>query len=479
MNIFLSYPSARRDTAVRLKLALEAEHHEVFFDRDDLGAGDAYHQAIREALAAADAMVFLVSPESVAAGSYTMAEMGMAQARWKRPAGRVLPVVVAPTPMATIPPYLLAVTLLEPQGDVVAETLVRVAALQGRHGWRRWHSAAAAAALVVLTLTGVWVLREQQAQRLVAAQQAAQRAEHAQAVTRAARLCAQGSPADGFGQLSRLAVTAAAAPGSQPAAQTALEDCAMSWLREPRAKTQKSFAEFAAPLRQVLSAALVAGASGGRAADLRAHLGWADALVWHDERNPAIDPSLHYQRALQDDPGNVYAHALWGHWLLKRPPPQLAAAQQHFERAVQGGRDLPFVRKLQLGITVDSEVLAPYAYQVLNQMRQRGEVHNAVAADRVWSYLYATAYREDTARRLRDALPAAEGLSTFLWLFPPDGVEASRRPPWRYVHGLLLQHAGRGDEARADLSALQRELRAARASGPLLDGIGRLLAQQP
>ena len=478
MNIFLSYPSARRDTAVRLKLALEAEQHEVFFDRDDLGAGEAYHQAIRDAMAASDAMVFLVAPESVAPGSYTLAELAMAEARWRRPAGHVLPVVVAPTPRATIPAYLLAVTLLEPQGDLVAETLGRVAAMAARHRTRPWRWVVTGTLLVVLAGAAVWALREQQARQQAvaqrAAQQVAQQAAQVEAVARAARLCSQGGYADGFGQLSRLA----AAPTPSPGAQTALEDCAMSWLREPRAaRAERTFAQFAAPLRQVLSAALVAGASGARAADLRAHLGWADALNWHDERNPAIDPSQHYRQALQDDPGNVYAHALWGHWLLKRPPLQLAPAQQHFEAAVGSGRDLPFVRKLQLGIAVDSESLAPYAYQVLNQMRQRGEVQGAVAEDRVWSYLYATAYRDDTARRLRESLPAQDGLQTFLWLFPPERVEASRRPVWRFVHALLLQHAARASEARADLQALQRELRAAHAGGPLLDGVNRLLAK--
>lgn len=473
MNIFLSYPSARRDIAVRLKLALEAEQHEVFFDRDDLGAGDAYHQAIRDAMAAADAMVFLVAPESVAAGSYTLAEMALAEARWRRPSGHVLPVVVAPTPKATIPAYLLAVTLLEPQGDVIAETLARVAVMAARRQARPWRWAVLGALVLLLAGAAAWALREQQAQRQQAAQRSAQVAAQAEEVSRAARLCSEGGHADGFGQLGRLA----AGPPPAPGAQVALEDCAMAWLRAPQAaRAEKTYAQFAAPLRQVLSAALVAGASGARAADLRAHLGWADALVWHDESSPAIDPSLHYRQALQDDPGNVYAHALWGHWLLKRPPPQLAAAQPHFEAAVASGRDLPFVRKLQLGITVDSEALAPYAYQVLNQMRQRGEAQRAVAEDRVWSHLYATAYRDDTARRLRDALPADDGLQTFLWLFPPERVEASRRPLWRFVHALLLQHAGRAGEARADLLALQRELRAAQAAGPLLDGVGRLLA---
>ncbi|MDP3612679.1 MAG: toll/interleukin-1 receptor domain-containing protein, partial [Rubrivivax sp.] len=111
MKIFLSYPSARRELALRLKLALEAEQHEVFFDRDDLAAGDAFHQPIRDALAASELFIFFVSPESVAAGNYTLAELGQAESNWPRPAGRVLPVLVAPTPRGDIPPYLLAVTL--------------------------------------------------------------------------------------------------------------------------------------------------------------------------------------------------------------------------------------------------------------------------------------------------------------------------------------------------------------------------------
>lgn len=63
-------------------------------------------------------MVFLVTPAAVAAGSYTLAELDIARGRWRRPAGRVLPVVVAPTPISSLPPYLSAVTLLQPHGEL-------------------------------------------------------------------------------------------------------------------------------------------------------------------------------------------------------------------------------------------------------------------------------------------------------------------------------------------------------------------------
>ena len=68
MKIFLSYPSVRRDVAERLKLALEAEGHEVFYDRDDLPPGQTFHREIREAVEDAELFIFLITPESVAPG---------------------------------------------------------------------------------------------------------------------------------------------------------------------------------------------------------------------------------------------------------------------------------------------------------------------------------------------------------------------------------------------------------------------------
>jgi hypothetical protein len=59
----------------------------------------------------------------VAAGRYTLSELDLARRRWPHPSGHVLPVLVAPTPMASIPPYLLAVTVLTPQGNLVADVV--------------------------------------------------------------------------------------------------------------------------------------------------------------------------------------------------------------------------------------------------------------------------------------------------------------------------------------------------------------------
>ena len=103
MRLFLSYPSEERDTADRLRLALEAEGHEVFQDRSDLRSGESFHEPLRAAMQAADLLVFLVTPASVAAGSYCRSELAVAQQRWRRPSGHVLPVMLKDVPIAALP----------------------------------------------------------------------------------------------------------------------------------------------------------------------------------------------------------------------------------------------------------------------------------------------------------------------------------------------------------------------------------------
>ena len=138
MQIFISYSSKYAEICERLQLALEADgRHEVFRDRSELTPGQPFDEKIREAVLGCDLLLFLLSPESVAAGSYALAELDMAKSRWRHPGGHVLPVKVAPTPKDAIPPYLRAVTILEPQGDLVAETVAAVERMRSPSTRRR------------------------------------------------------------------------------------------------------------------------------------------------------------------------------------------------------------------------------------------------------------------------------------------------------------------------------------------------------
>jgi len=466
LKIVISYPSVHRAIAERLKIALEAEDHDVFFDRDDLPPGESFHHAIRNAIDAADLFVFMISPEAVAPGSYTLAELGCAERRWPRASGHVLPVMVTPTPRATIPAYLLSVTLLEPRGDLVAETVARVAEMASPRGRARRMAVGASVGAVLVIAAGYVGWRE-----LDQHQTATRLAENAR---RAFDLC-RDSPAEGFAQLAALAAT----NGAPQSVRIAEEDCAMSWLRRARITAgQSTFEQLVTPLKPVLSQALIDGAGGVRAADLYAHLGWADALIRRDGRTTTPDPEASYRRALEADSTNVYGHAMWAHWMLLNGTSRRQLALEHFDAAVASGRDTPFVRALELGAMVTSEALGMDALRVLDDMRRRGEPLDPRQKQRVWSALYSLAVRESEARRLTEALPPEDGLATFRWLFAREDLDASQHRLWRFINGLLLLRAGRAAEARPDLQALQRERRAEGATGSMLDGVDRLLARR-
>ena len=129
MRIFLSYPSEHREVADQIHLGLLGNGHEVFFDRDALPSGGNYNARIAAAVAQSDLMVFLVSNHSVTRGSYALTELKYARNQWPNPAGRVLPVMIEAVPLERLPTYLKAVTLLEPDGNVVAECCAAVASM--------------------------------------------------------------------------------------------------------------------------------------------------------------------------------------------------------------------------------------------------------------------------------------------------------------------------------------------------------------
>jgi hypothetical protein len=418
-----------------------------------------------------------VSPESVVPGSYTLAELGQAERRWPRPAGHLLPVVVAPTPKAAIPPYLMAVTLLEPRGDIVAEAVAEVARRTAppQRTRRRWMVAAMLALLVPAL---AWLGYRYESGRRAAA-------ERAREIAIAAAECAR-DPQVAFAHLSALATR----PEAGVMARTELQNCAMAWLRRSRVpQGMASFETLASLLKPVLLQGLAAGATGERAAELHAHLGWADVLRWRVQRQPGIDPEPQFRRALEHDPKNLHAHAMWGHWQLI-PPARLDDAKGNFDAALARARErraasedageaLAFVRWLQLVTTVGDERLEAYALSVIDQMRQGNEPVEAGIAASLWSAVYGPAMHPEDLRRLDDALPAEDGLKTFLWLYPRERQSAERLAQWRLLHAHFLARLGRGAEARADLLALHAELRGARAFGARLAAVERLLAERP
>ena len=157
MDVFLSYASEERPLAERVCRVLETEGHEVFFDRDDLGGGDAFGERIRQAIASCDVLVYLISRQSVATRSYALTELAIAAALSKRQRPAILPVRTDDTPIDAVPPTLRAYTILEPQGDMPAEIALAVARLRQQQR-QRWVRAAAASVALALVAVGVYAL---------------------------------------------------------------------------------------------------------------------------------------------------------------------------------------------------------------------------------------------------------------------------------------------------------------------------------
>jgi formylglycine-generating enzyme required for sulfatase activity len=151
MKIFLSYSSKDRALAEPVYLALRAQDHSVFFDRSDLPPGEEYDVRIREAIESSDLFVFLVTPNSLNAGSYTLTELDIAEKTWPQPGGKILPVMLGAVDIPKLPPYLRTVTVLEPVGNVpaaVAYAVHRIATAK----WRRYRNIAVGAVAVIAAL---------------------------------------------------------------------------------------------------------------------------------------------------------------------------------------------------------------------------------------------------------------------------------------------------------------------------------------
>lgn len=129
-GVFISYASEDRRFAEDIQLALTGLGYRVFFDKESLPAGGDFHSRIRSEIAESDLLIFLISPDSVTGGSYALTELKFAREKWAHPKGRVLPVMVRQTEFALIPKYLSAVTVLEPEGNIAAETARAVEALR-------------------------------------------------------------------------------------------------------------------------------------------------------------------------------------------------------------------------------------------------------------------------------------------------------------------------------------------------------------
>jgi tetratricopeptide (TPR) repeat protein len=460
-TVFLSYSSSLSETATHIELSLKGQGFSVFRDRSMLPPGESFDARIRTAIEESDLFVFLISPESVSPERYTLTELKFAEQKWQHPDGRVLPVFAKPTPKESIPAFLRAVTVLQPHGDIAAEVAAEVVRLR-RPWWRRMlepRRLVPAIVLAVLLAGGAWMTLP------VYLERRGQNAEAQALIKQSQSQAAVGDYAKAW-ELLEQANAVAPASGEVFAAQ---EGLAMTLLRGAGVSYSRSSSGNAEELVKRTLPVLIrgtSGANGERLANLHAHMGWADFLRGGRNGGGEPDPVKQYRRALEADPRNVYAHAMWGFELLRRrhSSEAVAEAKQHFSAALKSNREREYVRYLQVSallqtysnVWIEDPERQKVVLRVANEMRVNNETlpkgwGPGSFKGKMWAIYHFGFVSGDDQAPLLAALPPAEHLASFRWLFPEGDLAGGQGGPslFDYLTVLAQLEEHGGDRAGA------------------------------
>jgi hypothetical protein len=462
--VFLSYSSPQNEAATRIELSLKGEGHSVFRDRSALPPGQSFDARIRAAIAQSDLFIFLISRESVSPGRYTLTELKFAEQKWGHPAGHVLPVLAEPLPKEAIPEFLRAVTMLQPTGDLAAEVSAAVARMI--QPWWRWFLSPPGAALLVFTallVAGIlWQGLSWHFDRSAQRQQVIGLLKQSQLQL----------DSGGYASAWKLLDEAGAIDPASSEVIDAQERLAMEWLENARgSQLSGSLEDIADKVSPVLSRGAVTG-NGERSADLVAHMGWADFLRLR-QGAVGLDPAQHYGRAIEIDPGNVFAHAMWGFEILRKRG-SVTEANRHFARALQSKRKREYVRRMQIAalLWAQDPELESEAIRVANEMRNGGETMPPGTPEssdkwRLWNIYYARLISGRDKPQFLSALAPADHLATFRWLYPEDQLPKEKYPLYLYILAQLQEL--NGDRAGALVSYRRMRSHLGDSPGRLID----------
>lgn len=201
---------------------------------------------------------------------------------------------------------------------------------------------------------------------------------------------------------------------------------------------------------------------GTRVADVQAHLGWAHWLNQHiaaREFGPAAEQNL--RTALAADPGNVYANAMLGNWLLQNGG-SLSGAIQHFDTAVGSGKERAFVRRLQIGglISFDGPGVRAELMKVADAMRRDGEPLQPDQRRHIFDNCCNAALTEhpELVESL-SAVPPQDAWLTYSWLDTSSSSDELQGLTHSYIQANILEISGQRAQALQQCKTLQQELR--------------------
>lgn len=220
-------------------------------------------------------------------------------------------------------------------------------------------------------------------------------------------------------------------------------------------------------------------AKGPAAADILAHVGWANFLRYREGVKAGVTVDESFRQALEKDPNNVYAHAMWGFWMVWHGG-DLEPANQHFSAALASGRKKEYVRDLQLAALVHRHTDETDAAElrVANEMRKNSEPLSDRQCHDILDDTLGD--RLDMHKRLvaiLSVLPAKDMQATFDWLNAGKVTSSSEKQAYSpFIAANLLEIAGDREGALTIYRTLQKDPRSKFLSltGAVDDAIKRL-----
>lgn len=245
--------------------------------------------------------------------------------------------------------------------------------------------------------------------------------------------------------------------------RTAQEDVGMEWLRNINVVVgQQTFADIVHQVQPILVRGTIA-ANAKRRADLTAHLGWADFLLWK-ETGGDLHPEEQYRRALALDSTNAYAHVMWGHWILYRHG-SMDDARAHFAAAVRSGtnrdvvRDIQFASLKNLGdSTGDAEIL-----RVASEMQRRGEPATPERRRRMGGVICldpssGVRSANSSGHPLRSVVSPQEDLAAVQWLLADLPFTEAQKVERDFCIAAFEETAGQREHALATFKSVRARL---------------------
>lgn len=208
-------------------------------------------------------------------------------------------------------------------------------------------------------------------------------------------------------------------------------DLAMEWLRNARisgtgSQPEKSFSDIANKLSPVLHRAIDITRK-ERTATVRAHIGWAGYLLFK-EGDRSVKVEEQFREALRLDSMNVYAHVMYGFWLLYpgHSGGTLDEANAHFATALTSGKEREYVRHLMVAAYQNKRQPDCQAQiiRIVNDMRLNGETMERADRERILADAYFL-YRNEIFDEVGRILSPDEHFATFTYL--TNGVDLSAR----------------------------------------------------